>query len=88
MGWLGFAAFLAFVAAVLRQGLRAIHLARSPAERWMALGVLAGVASYLVHGFFNNYTGIDKVVIPLWFLISIIAFMGSRPPSPRDASSI
>lgn len=77
-GWLGFAALGALLLLIFREGSRAIRRARSPADRWLALGALAGVSSYLVHGFFNSYTGNDKLGVPLWFLISVVAMLAAR----------
>ena len=38
----------------------------------------AGVTSYLIHGVFNNYSGIDKVAVPFWFLLAAIAVVAQR----------
>ena len=87
MGWLGFAALVAFLAVVMRQGGVAIRRARSPADRSMSIGVLAGFASYLINGIFNYYGESDKIMIPLWFFAATIACLWARTRSPEVAAS-
>ena len=86
MGWLGGIALAGFLIAVFVSGGRAIRHARSQAERGLALAALAGLASYLVHGFFNNYSGTDKLGIPFWFSIAAIAVFHARARKPVDAA--
>ncbi len=82
MGWLGLAGVVLFVALVLRQGDRAIRRARSPTDRSMAVGFLAGFASYLVHSVFNSYGQSDKIVVPFWLFVAFIALLWSRARGP------
>ena len=78
MGWLGFGACLTFLILVFRQGSIAIGRARSPTDRAMAIGALAGFTSYLAHGAFNNYDARDKIMVPFWFYIALITILWSR----------
>jgi O-antigen ligase len=78
MGWLGLVTVLAFLALVFRQGHQAIRGARSPSDRSLAIGLLAGFASYVVHSFFNSYGESDKVVLPFWFFTAFIALLWMR----------
>jgi O-antigen ligase len=78
MGWLGLAAVLAFIALVFKQGHQAIRRARSPADRSIAIGLMAGFASYVVHSVFNSYGESDKVVLPFWFFTAFIALLWAR----------
>jgi O-antigen ligase len=78
MGWLGFLAVLGFIALVFRQAHQAIRSARSPADRSLAIGLVAGFASYVVHSVFNSYGESDKVVLPFWFFTAFIALLWSR----------
>jgi O-antigen ligase len=82
MGWLGFGACMTFLALVFRQGSAAIGRARSPTDRAMAIGALAGFASYLLHGVFNYYGESDKVMIPFWFFVAFISILWSRTRGP------
>ena len=78
MGWLGLLAVLAFIALVFRQGGQAVRAARSPADRSLAIGLMAGFASYVVHSVFNSYGESDKVVLPFWFFTAFVALLWSR----------
>jgi putative inorganic carbon (HCO3(-)) transporter len=86
MGWLGFGALLWFILTVVRKGNRVARTATDPRHRTLALASLGGLATYLVHGVFNNYSGMDKLDMPLWLLVAVIAVLASRrasdPPEP------
>ena len=79
-GWPGLAASLWFVAAVAAAGLRAF--ARDPgSDRGrLALGLTCGLATYGVHGLFNSYLGIDKISVPFWIFIGMVAALAMAPP--------
>jgi hypothetical protein len=42
----------------------------------LALAVLAGLATYVIHSVFNSYPGVDKVTIPFWASIGLLAGLG------------
>jgi hypothetical protein len=44
----------------------------------LALAALAGFATYVVNGMFNSYLVEDKVTIPFWSAIGVIAALGGR----------
>ena len=87
MGWLGFAALLGLILTVARKANQVIRRADDPHDRTLALAALAGLASYLVHGVFNNYSGMDKLDMPFWLLVAVIAVLGMRlvPRAPEAA---
>ena len=87
MGWLGFGACLTFLVLVLRQGSIAIGRARSPTDRALAMGALAGFVSYLVHGAFNYYGESAKIMVPFWFFVALITILWSRTCNPGPAPS-
>jgi O-antigen ligase len=78
MGWLGMAALAFFLAMLAREAMNGIRGAPTPSERALAIAAAAGITSYLVHGVFNNYGGIDKVAVPFWFLVATIAVVAAR----------
>ncbi|MGH7740464.1 MAG: O-antigen ligase family protein [Candidatus Eiseniibacteriota bacterium] len=78
MGWLGLLAVVAFIVLVFRQGHQAIRGARSPADRSLSIGLVAGFASYVVHSVFNSYGESDKVVLPFWVFTAFISMMWWR----------
>jgi len=81
-GVAGVGVVLWLIGAVLLTGIRAF---RSIDERqsWVVLGVLAGLGTYLIHSVFNSYPGVDKVTIPFWASLGMLAGLGrsSRPIS-------
>jgi O-antigen ligase len=90
-GWPGLVAGVWFMAAVLRAGLRSF--ARDPrSDRGrLALGLTCGIATYAIHGLFNSYLGIDKISVPFWVFVGMIAAIAmvserDRPPGVADAA--
>lgn len=90
MGILGFLAALWFLGAVAGVGLGVI-LRGGGATSVLALGLLAGLATYAVHGVFNTYLEVDKAAVPFWAGIGALAALArpaeesalSTPAAPR-----
>jgi hypothetical protein len=79
-GWPGLAASLWFVAAVAAAGLRAFARGPGSDRGRLALGLTCGLATYGVHGLFNSYLGIDKISVPFWIFIGMVAALAMAPP--------
>ena len=77
-GVLGLLAGLWFLVVAGVAGVRSFRRAQDPAEGRLALGVTAGLATYAVHGLFNSYLGIDKVTLPFWLGLGVLASMSGR----------
>lgn len=77
-GVIGLLAGIWFLGAAGLVGVRAFRNAANPAEGRLALGVTAGLATYTVHGIFNSYLGIDKVTLPFWIGLGVLASLGQR----------
>ena len=77
MGWIGFTAALWFLAAAARAGMRGVG-SGDRLSRLMALGVLAGLATYAVHGIFNTYLATDKIAVPFWTGLGVLAALDPR----------
>ena len=71
------------VFAVLKLGVACARSLPDPGDRLVALAAMAGLGTYLVNGFFNSYLVEDKVTIPFWMAIGIIAALGRRLPARR-----
>ena len=54
-------------------GVRAIRGASDPTDRMIGIAALAGFSTYVVNGFFNAYLVEDKVTIPFWMAMGVIA---------------
>jgi O-antigen ligase len=75
-GTVGFLASLWFLAAAVALGLRVFIRARDPRLSLLALAIVSGIATYVIHSVFNSYPGIDKVTIPFWASLGVIAALG------------
>jgi O-antigen ligase len=56
----------------------------SPSTSWIALALVAGLATYTIHGIFNAYLAIDKAAVPFWMGLGAIASLSraaEREPS-------
>lgn len=82
-GIAGFAAALWLLAAAAWVGVRAFR-SGGPSTSWLALAVLAGLATYAIHGVFNAYLGIDKAAVPFWMGLGALAALGRE--ADRGAS--
>ncbi len=82
-GVTGFAAALWFLGAAGLLGLRAFRRAADPAAGRLALAILAGLATYAVHGLFNSYLGIDKVTAPFWMGLGALVALAPPGAAPR-----
>jgi O-antigen ligase len=82
-GVLGFLGVLWLLSAAATLGLRAWRSAANLDARVLALAALAGLATYSLHGLFNAYLGMDKVTVPFWMSLGVIAALGR--PRPAEA---
>lgn len=81
MGILGFAAGAWLVFAIAVSGWRTFRRG-SPARSRAALGITAGLATYLVHGMFNSYSGSEKVGLLIWMGVGAVIAL-CRPSDVR-----
>jgi O-antigen ligase len=80
-GVAGVGVALWLLGAVLLTGIRAFR-SIDERESWVVLAVLAGLGTYLIHSVFNSYPGVDKVTIPFWASVGMLAGVGrSRRPT-------
>jgi len=77
MGCVGLLAAIWFLVAAARAGIRAVRMG-DPTRKLLAFGVLAGLATYVIHGFFNTYLAIDKVAVPFWSGLGTLAALDPR----------
>lgn len=76
---LGAALWLLWTAAAV--GMRVVRHGADPGSRLLAMGVLAGLGTYAIHGLFNAYLGIDKAAVPFWTGLGVLAALGRRAGS-------
>lgn len=73
----GFLAALWFLGVAAGTGLRTFRSSSDPDARILSLAIVAGLATYAVHGLFNSYLGYDKVTVPFWIGLGAIAALGA-----------
>lgn len=78
-GWPGLALSVWFVAAVGVAGIRAFLRSPHSDPGRLALGLTCGLATYAVHAIFNSYLGIDKISVPFWIFVGMIASIAALP---------
>ena len=84
MGVPGLLAALWFLAVVSWLALRSFHGLADPGDRVLALAALAGLGTYLINGLFNAYLVEDKVTVPFWVAIGVIAALGIRMQNHQE----
>jgi O-antigen ligase len=72
-GLIGFIPFLGIIAGCWLLARRIRRATDDPFIEDAALGLLSGILAYLVHGLFNNYLMYDKVAVPFWVSIGLLA---------------
>lgn len=64
--------FLAIAAYAFFTGIKIYRRSQKKVIRRIALGVLMGLSTYLIHGFLNNFLETDKAAVPFWGFIAIL----------------
>ncbi len=77
-GILGFLAALWLLGATAVLGFRVYRGSADPRARLLALAILAGLGTYVVHGFFRTYIDLEKSAIPFWASLGVLAAFGSE----------
>lgn len=72
-GLVGAAAALVSGLVLLGIGIRAVRRASTPLRRALAIGMSGGLVAYLVHAIVNNFLQYDKVAVPVWMAIGVLA---------------
>ncbi len=78
LGIPGFLVAVWFILSVFVLGWRAFWNLPDREDRVLALAALAGFGTYVVNGMFNSYLVEDKVTIPFWSAIGILAALGRK----------
>ncbi|MBS1646687.1 MAG: O-antigen ligase family protein [Bacteroidetes bacterium] len=74
-GVLGMAWVLALLFATFSTGFRVVYKAKNKEQKIAAMLLLAGLTTYFVHGFLNNFLDTDKLSVPFWGFISALVFL-------------
>jgi len=75
MGVIGMLLVFLLVGVMVYRGLKTYKKARNKESRILTLAATLALISYFVHGLLNNFLDTDKLSIPVWGLMAIIAVM-------------
>jgi O-antigen ligase len=75
MGVIGMLLVFLLVGVMIYRGLTTYKNARNKEARILTLAATLALISYFVHGLLNNFLDTDKLSVPVWGLMAIIAVM-------------
>ena len=74
-GWPGLLTLLIMIYAFLQASFRLYYYGANAYVRYMALAIMLGLTTYLVHGTMNNYLESDKIAVLWWGSMAIVTAM-------------
>ncbi|MFP4489372.1 MAG: hypothetical protein ACLFN1_08725, partial [Bacteroidales bacterium] len=69
---------MVLVVFALGAGLRAWDTIRDRERRYLALALLCGLLSYVIHGALNNFLDTDKIASLFWMYIAALLVLGRQ----------
>jgi putative inorganic carbon (HCO3(-)) transporter len=81
-GLVGIAVSLWLIAAAVVLGVRVYRRDRDRQTSLLVLAALSALATYIAHTAFNSYPGVDKVTIPFWASLGLLAGLGRVQEEP------
>jgi putative inorganic carbon (HCO3(-)) transporter len=72
-GTIGFVTWLGIFLLSIAYGFKLYYKSPNRKVRIYALSATLGLMTYYLHGFLNNYSDFDKIAVPLWGYIAVIA---------------
>ncbi|HXF59505.1 MAG TPA: O-antigen ligase family protein [Candidatus Saccharimonadales bacterium] len=78
----GFAAALWLIGATLALGFRVFLRSVDPRSKLVALAILGGLGTYFVHGLFRTYIDLEKVAVPFWASLGVLAALAMNLDQP------
>jgi O-antigen ligase len=79
----GLLAALWLMVAATVLALRLFVRAVDPRVKVVALAVLGGLGTYAVHGLFRTYIDLEKVAVPFWSCLGVLAALGGAYASAK-----
>ena len=86
-GVVGLTAFLVLVWAVLKAGVLSFRALRTPEERGLALGFVAGTVGLLGHAIGANTFIIVRIMEPFWFFAAVVVALPGLAPAETAAAA-
>ncbi len=82
-GVIGFLAACWLLGVAVRAGWRVFRRSADPRARLLALAALAALGTYAVHGLFRTYIDLEKVAVPFWASLGVLAAL-QREVEPQS----
>ena len=57
-------------------GIRIVRRSENSRTAALSLAILAGLGTYVIHGLFRTYIDLEKVAVPFWAGLGVLAGMG------------
>jgi len=90
-GLLGGLTMIAIIGYFIFLSIKLSLFAHKETTRLLALSILLGMTTYVVHGLLNNYLDIDKASVPFWGFVAIITALDlyhSKEPASEEKGKI
>ncbi len=73
-GMFGLLTFIAIVVTTIITGIKTYYKSRDKDTRILVISILAGLITYYIHAFLNNFLDTDKASVPFWgFTAAVVA---------------
>ena len=77
-GVLGTVTFVLILLVLLYRTIRLYHRIDDKEIRSLALGIMLGLVTYIVHGSLNNFLDTDKASVPFWAFVAMLVALDIR----------
>lgn len=82
----GFAAACWLLAAAFLLGLRVFRRSRDPNARLLAIALVSALGTYVIHSGFRTYLDLERLAVPFWATLGLIAALGNRLQGEADVT--
>ncbi|MEZ4805684.1 MAG: O-antigen ligase family protein [Bacteroidia bacterium] len=96
MGLIGFISWFGVFLASIYTGMQIVYdKSKELWKRSLAKAVLLGLITYYIHAFLNNFSDFDKIAVPLWGFMAVLAALkfytskdSRQEESPKEFESV
>lgn len=83
-GLLGFLSVVFMFGVIVYKGITLYYRLEDAEHKLIAMGVVLGIITYVIHGVLNNYLDTDKASVPFWGFTAIIVALEIYHVRPRE----
>ena len=80
--------YLGLLIIPLVQGIRFFKRTKGKDERWLVIALMAGLVTYVIHGFLNNFLDTDKISALFWGYIAAITALDLSLKDGEENNSV